>query len=282
MSTNEPPPEQPEAGSTPPPPPPPPPSYGEPVGAYGDGTPPPPPPAGRGGPGNGWSLGDALSYGWTKFTANAGQVLLAILVIVLVYAAASAVAFGIVGLLTSNASCDYNNSTGSLSCDDGSGFFWRMIVNGIAFGFLFVVGQIVTAGIIRGALGITEGRPFKMAEFFSTDQLGSVVVASVLVGIATGIGYMLCYLPGIAIAFVTSYTLFFVLDQKMAPVDAIKASFEFVKDNLGNTIVWYIVGGLVAAAGVIACVVGLVVTVPLVIIGTAFTYKKLSGQAVAA
>ncbi|WP_395693114.1 hypothetical protein [Nocardioides sp.] len=296
MSTNEPPPEEPTAGGTPPPPPPPPPSYGQPAapteGGYGGGEAPPPPPAPPGGaggyppppptPGTQWSLGEALSYGWNKFTANAGQILLAVLVLVLVYAAASALAFGFIALMTSGASCDFNNSTGSLECDNGSSFFWRMIVSGVAYGFLFVVGQIVAAGIIRGALGITEGRPFQMSEFFKTDQLGAVVVASLLVGIATGIGYMLCYLPGIVVAFVTSYTLFFVLDQKLAPVDAIKASFEFIKNNLGNTILWYIVGGLVAAAGAIACIVGLVVTVPLVIIGTAYTYKKLSNQPVAA
>lgn len=276
MSTNEPPPEQePTDGATPPPPPPPPPappSYGDGAGA------PPPPPA----PGNGWSLGGALSYGWNKFSANAGQILLAVLVLFVVYAVAAAVAFGFIALMTSEASCDFNNSTGSLSCDDGSSFFWRMIVSGIAYGFLFVVGQIVAAGIIRGALGITEGRPFQMSEFFKTDQLGAVVITSILVGIATGIGYMLCYLPGIAIAFITSYSLFFVLDKKLPPVEAIKASFELVKNNLGNTIIWYIVGGLVAAAGAIACGIGLIVTVPLVIIGTAFTYKLLSGQTVAA
>jgi len=258
MSTYEPPPGQPPGDSAPPPP--------------------PPPPA----PGTGWSLGEALSYGWQKFSSNAGQILLAVLVLFVVYAVAAAAAFGFIALMTTNAHCDYSSSNATLSCSDGSGFFWRMIVSGIAYGFVFIVSQIVAAGIIRGALGITEGRPFQMSEFFSTDQLGSVVVASLLIGVATGVGYMLCYLPGIVIAFVTSYTLFFVLDQKLAPVDAIKASFEFVKNNLGNTILWYIVGGLVAAAGAIACLVGLFVTLPLVIIGTAFTYKKLSNQPVAA
>jgi uncharacterized membrane protein len=228
-----------------------------------------------------YNLGDALSYGWKKFQENVTQILLAALALFVVYAIAAAIAFGFIALFTSNATCEVNTTTGRFACEDGSGFLWRMIVTGIATGFLFVVLQVVGAGIIRGALGITEGRPFQVSEMFKTEGIGPVIVASLIVGVLTGVGYILCYLPGIAIAFATSYTLFFVIDQKLSPVDAIKASFDLVKNNLANTVVWYIVGGLVAVAGAIACGVGLLVTVPLVIIGSAYTYKTLTGAPVA-
>ncbi|WP_028643357.1 hypothetical protein [Nocardioides sp. URHA0020] len=288
MSTNVPPPEdpQPEGEAVPPqppvgeeaapPPPPPPPSYGAPAGGYGEAPPPPPGLATKK-----WDLGAALSYGWAKFQDNLGQILLAALVLFVVYAAAVAIAFGFIALLTSSPSCELNDSATNLVCDDGSGFLWRMIVSGLAFGFVFVVAQIVGAGIIRGALGITEGRRFQVSELFKTEGIGAVVLASLLVGVLTGVGYILCYLPGIVVAFLTSYTLFFVIDKGLSPVEAVKASFELIKDNLGDTLIWYIVGGLVAAAGAIACGVGLLVTVPLVIIGTAYTFKKLTDQPVA-
>jgi len=275
MSTNEPPPEQvpppPGEGSETPPPTPP-------TGGYGEAPPPPPPPAPPGG--NAYNIGDALSYGWKKFQENVGQIIIAALVLFAVYLVAGAIAFGFQALMTSNTEC-FVNSEGRLVCDEGSGWIWRMIVSAIAVGFLFIVGQIVGAGIIRGALGITEGRPFQTSDIFRTDQLGSVVVASLIVGIATTIGYALCYLPGIVIAFLTSYTLFFVIDKNLAPVDAIRASYDLVTKNLGNTVLWYLVGGLVAVAGVIACFVGLIVTIPLVIIGTAYTYKTLTAEPVA-
>ena len=63
MSTNEPPPPPPP---TDPPAPPPPPGYGG------------PPPVG----GGAYSVGTAWKYGWDKFVANLGQVLLAVLVLV--------------------------------------------------------------------------------------------------------------------------------------------------------------------------------------------------------
>lgn len=226
-----------------------------------------------------YNIGDALSYGWKKFQENVVQILIAIAVLIVVFAVAGLIAFGFIALLTSDAEC-HVSSAGQLACDDGSGFVWRTIVYAIAFGFLYVVGQIVGAGIIRGVLGITEGRRFEAAEIFRIEQLGSVVVASLLVGIATSIGYALCYLPGVAIAFLTSYTLFFVIDQNLSPVDAIRASFDLTTKNFANTVLWYIVGALVAFAGVIACGVGLLITIPLVAIGTAYTYKTLTGQPV--
>ena len=84
------------------------------------------------------------------------------------------------------------------------------------------------------------------------------------------------------IAFFTSYSLYFVLDKGLAPVEAIKASVNLVKDNLGSAVIWYIVGGLIAGAGVIACFVGVLVTMPLFLLGSAYTYKRLTGQPVAA
>lgn len=248
-------------------PPPPPPEYT---------SPPPPPPAG----GPAWNLGDALSYGWKKFQENVSQILLAAVVLFVVLIVAGGIAVAFQAVLTTDATCTYSALDGA-ECDEGSGFIWRMIVSAISTGFLYVVMMIVGAGIIRGALGITEGRPFQVSEMFKTDQLGSVIVASLLIGVATTIGYALCYLPGVAVAFLTSYTLFFVIDKNLAPIDAIKASFELTTKNLGNTVVWYIVGGLVAVAGAIACGVGLLVTIPLVIIGGAYTYKVLTTQSVA-
>ena len=101
------------------------------------------------------------------------------------------------------------------------------------------------------------------------------------VAAATFVGTILCYLPGLVVGFFTSYSLYFVMDKGLAPIEAIKASVNLVKDNLGTTIVWYIVGGLVAGAGAIACGVGLLVTIPIFLLGTAYTYKHLTGQPVA-
>lgn len=277
MSTNEPPPEQPPADQAPPPPAPPP---APPMGGYG-GTPPPPPPAPPGGSG-GYSVGNALGYGWTKFQQNFGQILVAVIVLVVAVAVVQ-----IIGFFISNAvQCDPNvhfNSEGRLVGDDcGGGFFTLSFFVSLLFSaFSFIVAMIISAGLIRAALDITEGRQLDPKTLLRTDKLGSVIVASLIVGVAAFVGFVLCILPGIVVIFLTQYTLYYILDKDMAPVDAIKASITFTTQNLGNVLIWYIVGGLVAVVGFVVCFVGAIVTVPIALIGTAYTYKVLNNEPVA-
>lgn len=283
MSTNEPPPPD----QAPPPPPPPPPPSGDgyggpppPTGGYGENPPPPPPaPSYGGGDGSGYSLGNALSYGWAKFQANTAQIILSAVVLVVALVVVAVLGTFVMNALTTDASCSVQN--GSLTCDDGTGFFGRLILQSLLSAVLLVVAWIIGAGLVRASLNVTAGRPFLFADVIKTDNLGSVVVASVIIAVATFVGTILCYLPGLVVGFATSYTLFFIIDKNMAPVDAIKASVLFVKDNLAATIVWYIVGGLVAAIGFVICVVGALVSVPVVLLGTAYTYKTLNHEPVA-
>lgn len=278
------PPEPPMGGDgTPPPPPPPPP----PAGGYG--APPPaggynaPPPGGYGAPpqgGSGWDLGAALSYGWNKFQANVGQIIIAALALLVAMAVLGGIGFGILAALSSDYECRFEDD-GDYVCDGGTGFILGLILYGLIIALIMIAAQVIGAGLIRASLDITEGKPFLTSTVFRFDKMGSVIVTSLIIAAATFVGTILCYLPGLIVGFFTSYSLYFVMDKGLAPVDAIKASVNLVKDNIGTALIWYIVGGLVAGAGAIACGVGLLVTIPIFLIGTAFTYKHLTGQPVA-
>ena len=267
-------PETPDTPSSPPTPP----GYGTPYGGYGT-PPPPPPPAGFGGPqSQPWSLGDALSYGWTKFTANLGQIIVAAIVFLLGVAIALGLAAALMSALTTSSTL--NLETGEI--EGGSSFLTRTLAQTLAGFVVSCVVWILGAVIVRGALDVTDGRALEFGRLFSRLNLGNVVLASVLVAVLVAVGTALCYIPGIIVGFLASYTLYFLIDQDLSPVDAIKASFIFTKDHLGETIVWYIVGGIVAMVGFCLCGIGALVSVPVVVLGTAYTYKKLTGQPVAA
>lgn len=267
-------PETPDTPSSPPTPP----GYGTPYGGYGT-PPPPPPPAGFGGPqSQPWSLGDALSYGWTKFTANLGQIIVAAIVFLLGVAIALGLAAALMSALTTSSTL--NLETGEI--EGGSSFLTRTLAQTLAGFVVSCVVWILGAVIVRGALDVTDGRALEFGRLFSRLNLGNVVLATVLVAVLVAVGTALCYIPGIIVGFLASYTLYFLIDQDLSPVDAIKASFIFTKDHLGETIVWYIVGGIVAMVGFCLCGIGALVSVPVVVLGTAYTYKKLTGQPVAA
>jgi uncharacterized membrane protein len=235
-----------------------------------------PPPAPR------WDLGETLTYGWNKLQANIAQLVLAMLAVFVGGLVTLGVAALLRGVLLSPRQVVLDYSTGDIrTTQEGSGLLMTLFVGALVTAFALVLLQVLAAGLVRGALGITEGREFKAADMLQTDRLVPVAVTSVIVGALVFAGTLLCYLPGIVVGLLTSYSLYFVLDQDLSPTQAIRASVDLVKDNVGPTLAWYVVGGFAAMLGLLACGVGALLTVPLVLLGTAYTYKTLTGQPVA-
>ena len=217
------------------------------------GTPPPPPSAPPGG--GSYSAGTAWSYGWNKFVANVGQVLIAVLVLVAVQIVFQAISWTL--------------------RDQPVLTFLLGLVS-------WVISMIIGAGIVRFALDITEGKQLNAATLLTPHRLGEVVIASVIISVLTFVGLILCVLPGLAVMYFTSFTLYFLMDRpELGAIDSIKASFEFTKDNAGSVILWFLLSIGTWVVGALLCGIGLIVAIPVVLIGTAYTYKTLNNQPVA-
>lgn len=224
-----------------------PPAYGTPP-AYG---------APAGGPPQGASATDAFGYGWAKFQQHVGPLLIAMVVYLVGAAIIGGISYTILGK---------------------AGF-----IGSVLFQIIYwVIIALIQMAIIRGSLFIVDGRPLELKDMFATDQLGQYILAAVLVAIATGIGIILCVIPGLIVAFFAAYYGYFVLDKKMEAVDAIKASFSFVQANVGTLIVFYLLSLVAYFVGAALCGIGLLVAIPVVIIGQAFLYRRLTGGAVSA
>jgi uncharacterized membrane protein len=224
---------------------------------------------------SGTSVGDAFNWGWTKFTQNWGAMVLGVLAYIAVIAVVAIILFTVV---VGGAAASIDPVTGELRTGGAIGF---------GFGYLLILAVIVLlstfmqAGIIRAALEVANGRRVEFATFFRFDDFGTVVVAALLVGLGTAVGTLLFVLPGIVFAFFAQFTLFFVIDKRMSPVDALKASFTLVNRNLGTVVLLYL-GVLVAnAVGSFVCYVGQLVTFPLGLLATTHVYRRAQGEAVA-
>lgn len=289
------PPPPPPGGYPPPPPPggyPPPPQQG----AYpppGAGYPPPapggyPPPAGGypapSGPGfpgaQHYSVGDAFSWAWSKFTANAA----ALIVPTLVY---GIIVFGLQLLFGALSSAVDPESTSYTS--DGDGFSFSYNVNGPASLAITILGSIVAlvvGGIIQsayynGMLDVANGRPVTIGSFFKPRNVGAVIIASVIVGLLTSIGFALCIIPGFVVVIFTMFTVIALLDRNLSPIDAIKTSFNIAKNNFGQVLLTFLVVFAVTLVGALLCGVGLLVALPLAALIEVYAYRKLSGGQVA-
>ena len=79
----------------------------------------------------------------------------------------------------------------------------------------------------------------------------------------------------------TAFSVYFLVDRpELDAVGALKASVSLVKDNLGTVLLWMLTCFGLAVAGALACLLGLLVAFPVIYLGTAFTYKRLTGQPV--
>ena len=276
-----------DSGQTPPPPPPSGPASGEqppgwgapPPGQGGGYPPPPPPPTGVGGPGA-YSPTDAVAYGWNKFKANPGPLLVGTLILLVVSGLISFLTNLIATAIFVDDATTTINSDGTIAFDGGSGFFASLLVSMVVSLIVGLVSQLIVAGLIKGALDTADGKPVSVGGMFEGWDKGKVLIAAIIVSVATAIGTLLCYIPGLIIGFLTSYTIFFVVDRGMEPMDAIKASYAFVTAHLGPTIGYYLLGILVVIAGALLCGVGLLAAVPIAVLGAAYTFRRLQDQQV--
>jgi uncharacterized membrane protein len=224
---------------------------------------------GYGSPGNRYSVGDAFNYGWTKFQQNVGAIILGALAVVGVLIIATILQLVLLRGI-------------SFAGGDSEGGFLAFLISFALFAVLaFLLALIVQAGIIRVGLDITYGRAVEVKRIFSADQLGQIVIASLIVSVMTGIGLVLCYVPGLVVIFFTQFTFPFLIDKQLPAVEAIKRSASLVNQNLGTLIGFYLASVIAYFVGALLCGIGILVAAPVVLIATVYTYRTLQGEAVA-
>ncbi len=228
--------------------------------------------------------GAAIKYGWEKFKEHWQVILTALIVGFVAVAILGGIGFLIQRGMTSTGDCSVRVSNGvfrSSGCES-PGFFTSLAATGI-FQVLYYLGTtILQLFVIRATLMIVRGEKLEASRVMSFDNVGNYLLTAVLVAVMTFVGLILCVIPGLAVMFFTMFWGYFVVDKNMSPVEAITASFNLVKNNAGAVIIFLLLSWVVTVVGFIACLVGLIVAIPVVTIATGYMYKRLQGEPVAA
>ena len=141
-----------------------------------------------------------------------------------------------------------------------------------------VIGQFFTGGLIRMAIGTVRTGRAEFGLLFSAFDvlptlLGATLGATILISIASIFGFALCIVPGLLLSGLFMFVVPLIVDQKRGALDAISTSFNTLKPQMWMALLYIIVIGLVGSAGVLACCVGIVVTLPLTFLALAITYR---------
>ena len=165
-------------------------------------------------------------------------------------------------------------------------FWWHVLValvvmtiNGTGVGFLLI------GPLTCGYLYIIMQKLRKRAAPLNINDLGKgaevfleAFLASLVVGLFTGIGSLACGIGGIIVSALLVFALPLVIDRRMGFWDAIAASWEKTKGNWFDfSLFWFLLMLLTGAIALLTLGLGVFVTFPLVQIVIVLAYRDNFG-----
>jgi uncharacterized membrane protein len=191
-------------------------------------------------------VGTAFRYGWNKFIANIGDIIVIWLIIIAIQ-----VGFNIISRLTDS------------------------IILSFALSLLgWFISIVVQIALLRVGLLITSGQRPSPSAAFDFTNIGPYILASLLFFVGVLLGAIALCVGAIVVAFLFWFYGYYVLDQNQDPVTSLKSSFQLTTKNFGTVGVFALLAVLLSF-----CTYGL--AAPIVQIATAYIYRTLNGQVVA-
>jgi hypothetical protein len=168
---------------------------------------------------------------------------------------------------------------------------WQMVKADIGFymltGLIFAVVSGIIPVILQGPMIVgfhiicmkrIMGRPTDFADLFKGfNYFLPALVASLLIGLFTSIGIMLCIIPGLVVAAMYKFTYLFIVDKRMDFWPAMESSHAITKSDYFGFTMFLIVMALVDILGFLCCVVGIFVAIPVTIAAITIAYKEIVG-----
>jgi uncharacterized membrane protein len=203
------------------------------------------------------------------------------LVYAVIVAAVSGIFYWLAFALAPGGVSSYDSSGDGISYSFSSGFgftsYVMIFLGGVA---TFVVVGAISSAYYAGLLDIANGQPVTIGSFFKPRNVGSVLVASLLIGVVSSI-LSFCFIFSLVISLFTLFTTVLIVDRNTPPVAAIKESFAMVRTNFGQALLAWLIIGVIVAVGALVCGIGIVVGVPVAALFLVHAYRKLTGGQIA-
>ncbi len=143
-----------------------------------------------------------------------------------------------------------------------------------------------SAGVLTGPMMVgymrmikreDEGTKAEIADVFKGfDDFVPALLAVFVSSIIVGIGFMLCFVPGLLIMALVPTAAYLVAVGEKDGINAIKRAFDAIKANLLGSVFCALVLGIVGSIGGILCGIGMILTLPIAFIGMYHMAKQLT------
>ncbi|MFA5156931.1 MAG: DUF975 family protein [Candidatus Omnitrophota bacterium] len=200
---------------------------------------------------NKFSIGEALRFGWDAVTKNLGLFLgMTVIWVILIY------------VPTAVANTYKDKST-----------LFYMLASIAAS----VIGVIVQLGMMKVMLDFYDGKKINFSGLFSCGGLVIPYAISAFFYNAVSLaGLLLLIIPGVIWMVQFGFYGYFIVDKGSGPIEALKKSSAITKGVKWDLILFGLAFFGINLAGILALGIGILVTLPVTMLATAFIYRKLS------
>ena len=142
---------------------------------------------------------------------------------------------------------------------------------------LIIQGPLV-AGFHIFCMKRMMGRPAEFADLFKGfNFFVPTLVASLVIALFVSVGMLFCIIPGIVLTAMFKFTYLFIVDKRMDFWPAMQASHAVVKNDYFGFTMFVVLMFLCGLLGVLCCIVGVFVAMPVGLAAITVAYKELVG-----
>jgi len=145
------------------------------------------------------------------------------------------------------------------------------------------VGSVLTQGPMQAGFHIAcmrklvRGRTEIGDLFQGFNYFVAAFVSALLISVFAFVGFLLCIIPGFLVMAAYMFTYLFIVDKRLEFWPAMEASHAVVKQDYLGFVLFMLGLGLLNFVGVLCCIVGLFVTIPISMMAITIAYRELVG-----
>ncbi len=142
------------------------------------------------------------------------------------------------------------------------------------------ISSLISIGFLRVVLNAVDRKHLKFSDIFNNYRLIlKYLTAEAISGIFVSAGLLFFIVPGIILSVRLQFTEYFIVDEGIGPIDALKKSWKITKGATWELFLFILLLILINVAGALALGVGLLLSYPTSLIAQAYVFRKLKKNA---
>lgn len=141
----------------------------------------------------------------------------------------------------------------------------------------WVVSSITSIGLIWISLNFVDKKESKYSDLFKHyDRTVNYMAASILYGLIVAFGLLLLVVPGIYFGLRLQFFSYFVVEQNVGPVQALRMSWNITKNRVWKLLLFGLTMIGINILGFLLLLVGMFWTIPTTQLATAYLFRHLA------